>query len=124
MPEALQPRGSEQGATSTMPLRRCFGSIFLNSTEKQRLMHHVFNHLVKTARLAHLPPLPDGYLAGTMVVTVPIAEAVGKVNQGVATDDGPDGVWSGVVPVGVRKLDPIADARTRREGASLGAPAR
>ena len=98
------------------------GELVTDYAEKERLMVHVFNHLVKTDRLEHLPPLPDNYLEGTMVVTVPIEEAVGKVNQGVATDEGPEGVWSGIVPVQVQKLGPIADERTRAESANLGAP--
>ena len=94
-----------------------------DEAEKLRLMSIVFNHLVKTERLRHLPPLPEGYLDGTMVVLVPIEEAVGKVNAGVKTDDGPDGIWSGIVPVRVEKLEAIADERTIRECAKLGAPA-
>jgi nitroimidazol reductase NimA-like FMN-containing flavoprotein (pyridoxamine 5'-phosphate oxidase superfamily) len=90
--------------------------------EKQRLMDKVFNHLVRTDRLQHLPPLPHGYLDGTMVVLVPIDEAVGKVNSGIPTDEGPAGIWSGLVPVAVRKGEGIADERTRSEDARLGAP--
>jgi nitroimidazol reductase NimA-like FMN-containing flavoprotein (pyridoxamine 5'-phosphate oxidase superfamily) len=99
------------------------GELVTYYAEKERLMAHVFNHLVKTDRLEHLPPLPDNYLDGTMVVTVPITEAVGRVNQGIATDEGPDGIWSGLVPVKVQKREPIADERTRAEGAIRGAPA-
>jgi nitroimidazol reductase NimA-like FMN-containing flavoprotein (pyridoxamine 5'-phosphate oxidase superfamily) len=98
------------------------GALVEDEAQKQALMHKVFNHLVKTDRLTHLPPLPAGYLKGTMVVLVPIEEAVGKVNDAVATDDGPDGVWSGLVPVEVRKGEPVADERTRSESAELGAP--
>ena len=94
-----------------------------DAEEKQRLMHKVFNHLVKTERLQHLPDLPGGYLQGTMVVLVPIEEAVGKVNSGIATDDGPEGIWSGIIPVHWNKGEPVADERTRTEGASRGAPA-
>lgn len=98
------------------------GELVRDEAEKQRLMNMVFNHLVKTDRLRHLPPLPAGYLAGTMIVVVTIAEAVGKVNQGVATDEGPDSVWSGLVPVRVQKLEPEPDERTTAEGATAGAP--
>jgi nitroimidazol reductase NimA-like FMN-containing flavoprotein (pyridoxamine 5'-phosphate oxidase superfamily) len=100
------------------------GELVTDYAEKERLMNRVFNHLVKTDRLQHLPPLPDKYLDGTMVVTVPITEAVGKVNQGIPTDEGPDGIWSGLVPVKVQKLEPVADERTLAEGARLGAPVR
>jgi hypothetical protein len=99
------------------------GSLVTDEAQKQALMHKVFNHLVKTDRLRHLPELPPGYLRGTMIVLVPIVEAVGKVNAGVATEDGPEGVWSGTVPVQVMKLEPVADERTRVENAQLGAPA-
>jgi nitroimidazol reductase NimA-like FMN-containing flavoprotein (pyridoxamine 5'-phosphate oxidase superfamily) len=98
------------------------GTLVEDEAEKTALMHRVFNHLVKTDRLRHLPDLPPGYLKGTMVVLIPIEEAVGKVNQGVATDDGPDGIWSGLVPVEVRKGDPVPDQRTLDENARLGLP--
>jgi len=100
------------------------GALVEDEAEKLALMHKVFNHLVKTERLQHLPPLPDGYLKGTMVVLVPIEEAVGKVNQGIATDEGPEGIWSGLVPVEVSKGDAVADGRTLSEGARAGAPIR
>lgn len=99
------------------------GELVADEAEKTRLMHKVFNHLVKTDRLQHLPDLPDGYLKGTMVVLVPIEEAVGKVNAGIATDGGPEGIWSGIIPVEVQKQQPIADERTCAENARLGAPA-
>lgn len=98
------------------------GTLVADDAEKERLMRHVFAHLVKGERLNHLPPLPPGYLKGTMVVTVPIEEAVAKVNQGLPTDDGPDGIWSGVVPIQVSRLAPIADDRTTTERALLGMP--
>ena len=98
------------------------GEVVDDAEEKQRLMHKVFNHLVKTDRLQYLPDLPGGYLQGTMVVLVPIQEAVGKVNSGIATDDGPEGVWSGIVPVAVQKFDPVPDERTRAENAKNGVP--
>ena len=98
------------------------GAEVTDEREKLRLMEKVFNHLVKIDRLRHLPPLPEGYLEGTIVVLVPIEEAVGKVNAGVATDDGPEGVWSGIIPVQVQKSEPVADARTIAEGATAGAP--
>jgi len=99
------------------------GQLVTDEAEKVRLMHKVFNHLVKMERLEHLPDLPGGYLQGTMVVLVRIEDAVGKVNQDVPTDDGPEGIWSGLIPVAVRKDAPVADERTRVEGAKLGAPA-
>jgi nitroimidazol reductase NimA-like FMN-containing flavoprotein (pyridoxamine 5'-phosphate oxidase superfamily) len=98
------------------------GELVEDEAEKLRLMEHVFTHLVKSDRLGHLPPLPDGYLKGTMVVLVPIDEAVGKVNEGVPTDDGPAGIWSGIVPLRTEQLEPVADERTVSEGGERGAP--
>lgn len=91
------------------------GSPVEDEAEKARLMEQVFASLVGRGRFAALPPLPPGYLKGTMVVTVPIAEAVGKVNDEVDTGDGPDGVWSGLVPVRTAYDAPVADARTTDE---------
>jgi len=96
------------------------GRLVTDEAEKQRIMMHVFESLVGRSRTAALPPLPDGYLDGTMVVVVPIEEAVGKVNSDVPTDNGPDGVWSGLVPVAVTYGEPEPDARTAAE--ALGAP--
>lgn len=98
------------------------GTLVEDAKEKERLMFKVFDHLVRTDRLSYLPPLPGEYLSGTMVVLVPITEAVGKVNDDVPTDDGPDGIWSGLVPVRVEKGDPIPDERTRLEKAARGRP--
>ena len=98
------------------------GSEVEDERDKQRLMNMVFDHLVKTDRYRHLPPLPEGYLKGMLVALVPIEEAVGKVNSAVPTDDGPEGIWSGLVPMRVQRLDPLADERTQAEAAELGAP--
>jgi nitroimidazol reductase NimA-like FMN-containing flavoprotein (pyridoxamine 5'-phosphate oxidase superfamily) len=87
-----------------------------DEAEKQAIMTQVFTSLVGKSRLPAMPPLPDGYLGGTMIVVVPIEEAVGKVNSDVPTHDGPDGVWSGFVPVTVSYGAPEPDARTASEG--------
>ncbi|WP_028969446.1 pyridoxamine 5'-phosphate oxidase family protein [Sphingomonas sp. URHD0057] len=87
-----------------------------DEAEKQAIMTHVFESLVGKSRTAVLPPLPDGYLGGTMIVVVPIDEAVGKVNSSVSTETGPDGVWSGFVPVKVAYGEPRPDDRTVGEG--------
>jgi nitroimidazol reductase NimA-like FMN-containing flavoprotein (pyridoxamine 5'-phosphate oxidase superfamily) len=97
------------------------GRLVSDEAEKQAIMMEVFASLVGTSRLPALPALPDGYLGGTMIVVVPIEEAVGKVNADVPTDDGPDGIWSGFVPVRVRYGEPESDARTAAE--SLPPPA-
>ena len=98
------------------------GALVEDAAEKERLMFKVFDHLVRSDRLRHLPPLPDGYLGGTMVVLVPITEAVGKVNDDVPTDDGPDDIWSGLVPVRMARHGPIPDQRTIAEDARKGEP--
>lgn len=92
------------------------GSLVTDEADKQRIMMHVFESLVGKSRTAALPALPDGYLDGTMVVSIPIEEAVGKVNSEVPTETGPDGVWSGFVPVAVAYGQPQPDARTAAEG--------
>lgn len=97
------------------------GRLVTDEAEKTRIMTHVFESLVGRSRTAALPPLPEGYLDGTMVVVVPIDEAVGKVNSDVPTDNGPEGVWSGYVPVTVAYGEPAPDGRTAAE--RLVAPA-
>ena len=98
------------------------GRLIEDASEKQRLMFRVFDHLVRVDRLRHLPSLPDGYLAGTMVVVVPIREAVAKVNAKVPADEGPEGIWSGIVPLRMESGQPLPDERTQAERAELGAP--
>jgi hypothetical protein len=51
----------------------------------------------------------------SLVVVVPIEEAVGKVNSDVPTDVGPERVWSGFVPVTVTYGEPQPDTRTAAE---------
>lgn len=92
------------------------GRLVTDDVRKQQIMMHVFESLVGTSRTTELPPLPDGYLDGTMVVVVPIEEAVGKMNSEVPTDVGPEAVWSGLVPVAVTYSEPRPDARTAAEG--------
>ena len=91
------------------------GRLVEDEAEKKAIMTEVFSSLVGSSRLPVLPALPDGYLGGTMIVVIPIDEAVGKVNSDVPTDDGPDGVWSGFVPVSVSYGEPEPDARTAGE---------
>lgn len=86
-----------------------------DESEKAAIMAQVFAAIVRSDRLSQLPPLVPGYLAGTMVVRVPIEEAVGKVNGVVETGEGADGIWSGYVRV-TTAYDPVEpDARTEQE---------
>ena len=92
------------------------GELIEDEAEKLAIMEQVFASLVGSGRFATLPPLQPGYLGGTMVVAVPIEEAVGKVNDQVDTDDGPDGIWSGLLPVRLDFGTPVPDQRTADEG--------
>lgn len=91
------------------------GELIADETEKLAIMETVFASLVGSGRFATLPPLQPGYLGGTMVVAVPIDEAVGKVNDHVDTDDGPEGLWSGLIPVRLEFDAPVPDARSAQE---------
>lgn len=91
------------------------GRLVADEADKAAIMTHVFESLVGRSRTHALPRLPEGYLDGTMVVVVPIDEAVGKVNSDVPTENGPDGVWSGFVPVTVAYGEPEPDARSAAE---------
>lgn len=91
------------------------GQVIAEEQEKMAIMEQVFASLVGRGRFATLPPLQPGYLGGTMVIAIPIEEAVGKVNDQVDTDDGHDGIWSGLIPVRVEFGSPVADARSALE---------
>ena len=92
------------------------GKEVLDEAEKAAIMEQVFASIVRSQRLAELPPLQPGYLGGTMVVRVPIEDAVGKVNSAVETGEGNAGVWSGLIRMRTMfgPLEP--DERTVMEG--------
>lgn len=92
------------------------GQLVTDEVEKAAIMERVFASIVRSDRIAQLPPLVPGYLGGTMVVRVPIEDAVGKVNTAVETGEGVDGIWSGYVRLTTQfgPLEP--DRRTRDEG--------
>ena len=94
------------------------GALVADADEKQTIMEQVFASLVRSDRIAMLPPLAPGYLDGTMVVEIPIAEAVGKVNQALETETGPDGIWSGLIPLNGCAGAPMPDQRTQAEALS------
>ena len=91
------------------------GQPVTNEDEKAAIMEKVFVAIVRSDRLASLEPLAPGYLGGTLVVRVPIEEAVGKVNSEVATEEGVDGLWSGYIRLSTRYGPLDADSRTRSE---------
>lgn len=97
------------------------GQMIEDEAEKQRLMAQVFTSLVRSGRFHSLPPLPPGYLSGTMVVAVGIDEAVGKINAAVETSDGLERVWSGLIPIATGVGAPLPDQRTIAEGLPAGA---
>ena len=92
------------------------GQSIEDEAEKLAIMEQVFASLVGAGRFGTLPPLELGYLAGTMVVAIPIEEAVAKVNEHVDTQDGPNGVWSGLIPMRSDFGAPVPDERTAAEG--------
>ena len=87
--------------------------------EKAAIMDRVFESIVRSDRLQSLEPLVPGYLGGTMVVRVPIADAVGKVNDAVDTSEGKSEVWSGLVRVATAFGPAEPDERTRSEGIAV-----
>ena len=92
------------------------GNEVVDEAEKAAIMDQVFASIVRSNRLEKLEPLAPGYLGGTVVVRVPIDEAVGKVNTKVATGDGVEGLWSGYVRLATAYAPLEPDERTRREG--------
>ncbi len=97
------------------------GREIADEADKTAVMEQVFAAIVRSERLAELPPLAPGYLGGTMVVRVPIEEAVGKVNSAVETEEGAAGVWSGLIRVRTEFGPVEPDSRTATEGTSAGA---
>lgn len=85
--------------------------------QKLSLMEKVFASLVRSGRYAALPPLDPNYLKGTRVLTIPIEEAVGKINAEPQESGAgePHGIWSGLVPLAIRAGRPRPDERTRSE---------
>ena len=92
------------------------GAQVTDEAEKAEIMHKVFAAIVRSDRIARLPPLEPGYLAGTMVVRVPIEEAVGKINNSVETSEGAENVWSGLIRVNTAFGPLVPDDRTAAEG--------
>ena len=92
------------------------GQRLIDEREKTQLMERVFAKLVGADRYARLPRLPKSYLSNTLVVRVVIENAIGKINEAVDTESGPDGIWSGVIPVRGIRGSPEPDARTLCEG--------
>lgn len=90
--------------------------VIADAAGKLAAMERVFASLVGQERFTTLPPLDAAYLRGTMVLELPIVEAVGKVNREAPTEDGADGVWSGLVPLRLAASAPWPDGRTKAEG--------
>jgi hypothetical protein len=59
-------------------------------------------------------PASEHELKATTVLALPLAESSAKVRTGPPLDDEEDyslPVWAGVVPLALRPLDPVPDAR-------------
>jgi uncharacterized protein len=77
----------------------------------QRFMERIGSDRVNEARA----PNPNE-LAATTILRIPLSEASAKIRVGGAQDDEADlklPVWSGVLPMGIKHLDPIPDADCR-----------
>ena len=66
------------------------------------------------ARAAATSTRQDG--AETAFMAAAIEEAVGKVNDQLDTSEGPDGIWSGLIPARLDFGPPVPDERTAMEG--------
>ena len=80
-----------------------------DADEKRRLMRVVFDHIIAN-RWARLPPVSADYLGTMMVLTLPLAACVAKVNRATPEDvpgEPPHAVWSGVIPFQVAAGAPI-----------------
>lgn len=83
--------------------------------EKMRTLE-AFTERVAPGRWATLRPVTPQELKATMVVGMPITEAVAKVRTGPPVDDEPDyemDLWAGVVPLKLVAGTPIPDPRLK-----------
>jgi uncharacterized protein len=81
--------------------------------EKVRVLQALSEHLIRGRWHDVRSPSP-AELRGTLVLSLPIAEASAKVRTGPPVDDEPDyelPVWAGVLPLKVTAGEPVADPR-------------
>jgi len=83
--------------------------------EKMKALE-AFTERVAPGRWATLRPVTPQELKATMVVGMPISEAVAKVRTGPPIDDEPDyamDIWAGVIPLKLTAGTPIPDPRLK-----------
>ncbi|GHM98778.1 hypothetical protein WSM22_02680 [Cytophagales bacterium WSM2-2] len=87
-------------------------------TDKQELYQalEVFTEKVCPGRWADVRKPTDNEWKETMVLSLDISEASAKVRTGPPKDDDEDyamDVWAGVVPLKIKRLEPIADSQLK-----------
>ncbi len=94
-----------------------FGKAAMVEDPKEKLKTlEAFTERVAPGRWATLRPVTPQELKATMVVGMPIEEAVAKVRTGPPVDDEPDyamDIWAGVVPLRLTAGTPIPDPRLK-----------
>jgi uncharacterized protein len=79
---------------------------------------HAFTEKLVPGRWGDVRPPTHQELKGTTVLALPIAEGSAKVRTGPPIDDDEDyelDVWAGVVPLTLRRGEPLADPRLRAD---------
>lgn len=90
-------------------------SMVEDPAEKMKALE-AFTERVAPGRWATLRPVTPQELKATMVVGMPIEEAVAKVRTGPPVDDEPDyamDIWAGVIPLKLTAGTPIPDPRLK-----------
>jgi len=88
-----------------------------SAEDKMEILQALTEHLIRGRWQEVRSPTP-GELKGTLVLSLPIAEASAKVRTGPPVDDEQDydlPVWAGVLPLRVTAGEPVADPRLRPE---------
>jgi hypothetical protein len=87
--------------------------VITDPAEKTKALSSFTNHIVP-GRWDEVRPVSEHELKATTVLALPLAESSAKVRTGPPLDDEEDyslPVWAGVVPLALRPLDPVPDAR-------------
>ncbi len=85
--------------------------------EKYDALKAFTEHIVPE-RWAEIRPPSKNELKGTIVLSLPLAEASAKIRAGDPIDDAEDyalDVWAGVIPLSLKAGKPISDARLKNE---------
>ena len=88
-------------------------TLIADPAEKLAVMKALIEH-VTPGRWEHIRPPNKQELAATSVLALPIAEASAKLRSGGPLDDEADyarPVWSGQIPIAMKTLPPVFDAR-------------